>query len=182
MMNSKLLKLARMVMNLAEMKTDNGVLISDAEIEVGREVFIEDENNELVAAPDGEYKAEDGKIFVVADGKVAEIREPEADEQEPEQPIEEEQEEQEPEQPAEEEAPADDKDKRIAELEAQIAELNNVIVEKDNLIGELRKELEEKSGEAEQLKAELERSDSQPAEEMLKSQKTETKSWFKPRF
>jgi protein required for attachment to host cells len=182
-MNKLLVKLSHMILHLAEVKTDNGVLISDSEIEVGREVFIENTEGELIAAPDGEYKAEDGKIFVVADGKVAEIREPEADEQEPEQPIEEEQEEQEPEQPAEEETPAeDDKDKRIAELEAQIAELNNVIVEKDNLIGELRKELEEKTSEAEQLKAELESSDSKPAEELLKSQKTENKSWFKPRF
>lgn len=172
MMNSKLLKLARMVMNLAEMKTDNGVLISDAEIEVGREVFVEDANSELVAAPDGEYKAEDGKIFVVADGKVAEIREPEAEEapveEQPEEPVEEPLAE-EPEQPAEEEAPAEDeKDAEIAKLQAQIEELNNIIAEKDEEIG--------------RLKAELEKSDSQPAEEQLKSQKTENKSWFKPRF
>jgi hypothetical protein len=32
------------------------------------------------------------------------------------------------------------------------------------------------------LKAELEKSDAEPAEEQLKSQKTESKSWFKPRF
>ena len=167
-MNSKLYKLAKMVLNLAEMKTDNGILISDAEIEVGREVFIENSEGELVAAPDGEYKAEDGKIFVVADGKVAEIRESEAEEetQPEEQPEEveqaEETEEEQPDQP-------DEKDQRIAELEAQIAELNNVIVEKDNLIGELRKQLEE--------------SDAKPAEEQLKSQKVETKGWtYKPRF
>ena len=175
MMNSKLLKLARMVMNLAEMKTNNGVLISDAEIEVGREVFVEDTNGELVAAPDGEYKAEDGKIFVVADGKVAEIREPEVEEAPvEEQPEEveqaEETEEVEQAEETEEEQPAqpDEKDQRIAELEAQIAELNNVIVEKDEEIGKLRKQLEE--------------SDAKPAEEQLKSQKTETKSIWKPRF
>lgn len=167
-MNKLLVKLSHMILHLAEVKTDNGVLISDSEIEVGREVFIEDENSELIAAPDGEYKAEDGKIFVVADGKVAEIREPEAEEQ-PEEPVEEEQEEQEPEQPAEEEAPTEDeKDAEIAKLQAQIEELNNIIAEKDEEIG--------------RLKAELEKSDSQPAEEQLKSQKTENKSWFKPRF
>mgnify|MGYP002508240050 FL=1 len=53
-------------------------------------------------------------------------------------------------------------------MEAQIAELNNVIVEKDEEIGKLRKQLEE--------------SDAKPAEEQLKSQKTETKSIWKPRF
>ena len=167
-MNKLLVKLSHMILHLAEVKTDNGVLISDSEIEVGREVFIEDENGELIGAPDGEYKAEDGKIFVVADGKVAEIREPEAEEQ-PEKQVEEEQEEQEPEQPAEEETPAEDeKDAEIARLQAQIEELNNIIAEKDEEIGK--------------LKAELEKSDAEPAEEQLKSQKEEKTSWFKPRF
>ena len=174
MMNSKLYKLAKMVLNLAEMKTDNGVLISDSEIEVGREVFIENTEGELVAAPDGEYKAEDGKIFVVADGKVVEIREPETEEEQPEEQPEEqaeevEQAEEQAEESEEEQTDQpDEKDQRIAELESQIAELNQVIVEKDELIGK--------------LKAELEKSDSQPAEEQLKSQKAEIKSSWKPRF
>ena len=156
MMNSKLLKLARMVMHLSEVKTNKGELISETVIEVGSEVFIEDANDMLVAAPDGEYVTQDEVTLVVADGKVVEIREKETEEA----PVEE--------QPVEEAPVEDDKDKRIAELEAQIAELNQVIVEKDELIGELRKKLEE--------------SDAKPAEEQLKSQKPETKSWFKPRF
>ena len=170
-MNKLLVKLSHMILHLAEMKTDNGILISDAEIEVGREVFVEDVNGELVAAPDGEYKAEDGKIFVVADGKVAEIREPESKEapteEQPEEIIEEPLVE-ESEQPTEEAPAEDEKDAEIAKLQAQIEELNNIIAEKDEEIGK--------------LKAELEKSDAEPAEEQLKSQKTENKSWFKPRF
>ena len=174
MMNSKLLKLARMVMNLSEVKTNKGELISETVIEVGSEVFIEDANDMLVPAPDGEYVTQDEVTLVVADGKVVEIREKETEEAPvEEQPVEEPVEEplaEEPveEQPVEEAPVEDDKDKRIAELEAQIDELNQVIVEKDEEIGK--------------LKAELEKSDSKPAEEQLKSQKTETKSWFKPRF
>ena len=57
------------------------------------------------------------------------------------------------------------KDEEIARLQAQIEELNAIIVEKDAEIG--------------RLKAELEKSDSKPAEEQLKSQKPEQKSWFK---
>ena len=173
MMNSKLLKLARMVMNLAQIKTNKGELISETVIEVGSEVFIEDVNDMLVPAPDGEYVTQDEVTIVVADGKVVEIREKEPVEEAPaeEQPMDE-QPVEEPlaEEPAEEQPTEepDEKDKRIAELEAQIEELNQVIVEKDELIGELRKKLEE--------------SDAKPAEEQLKSQKTETKSWFKPRF
>lgn len=169
MMNSKLLKLARMVMNLSEVKTNKGELISETVIEVGSEVFIEDANDMLVPAPDGEYVTQDEVTLVVADGKVVEIREKETEEAPvEEQPVEEPLAEEPVEEQPVEEAEPDEKDQRIAELEAQIAELNQVIVEKDELIGELRKKLEE--------------SDAKPAEEQLKSQKTETKSWFKPRF
>ena len=170
MMNSKLLKLARMVMNLSEVKTNKGELISETVIEVGSEVFIEDANDMLVAAPDGEYVTNDEVTIVVADGKVAEIREKEQEEQpteeQPKQPVEEPlAEEPVEEQPTEE---PDEKDAEIAKLQSQIEELNSIIAEKDEEIG--------------RLKSELEKSDSQPAEEQLKSQKTETKSWFKPRF
>ena len=174
MMNSKLLKLARMVMHLSEIKTNKGELISETVIGVGSEVFIEDANDMLVAAPDGEYVTQDEVTIVVADGKVVEIREKEQKEAPVEEQPMEEQPVEEPlaeepveEQPAEEAPAEDEKDKRIAELETQIAELNQVIVEKDELIGELRKKLEE--------------SDAKPAEEQLKSQK-DVKPIWKPRF
>lgn len=170
-MNKLLVKLSHMILKLAEVETDKGVLISDGALEVGVEAFVENAEGELVAAEDGEYKADDDKVYVIVDGKVAEIREPEPEaEQAPaEQPVEENQEEQEPEQAPAEQPAEDEKDKRIAELEAQIEELNNVIVEKDEEIGK--------------LKAELEKSDAEPAEEQLKSQKPEQKSWtYKPRY
>ena len=168
MMNSKLLKLARMVMNLSEVKTNKGELISETVIEVGSEVFVEDTNDMLVPAPDGEYVTQDEVTLVVADGRIVEIREKEVEEQPVEQPVEEPLVEQPvEEQPMDEPAQPDERDQHIAELEAQIAELNQVIVEKDELIGELRKKLEE--------------TDTKPAEEQLKSQKTVKPIW-KPRF
>lgn len=172
-MNSKLYKLAKMILSLSEIKTNKGELISETVIEVGSEVFIEDANDMLVAAPDGEYVTQDEVTIVVADGKVAEIREKETEEQpteeQPEQPVEEPLAEEPVEEQPVEEAPAEDeRDQRIAELETQIAELNQVIVEKDEEIGKLRKQLEE--------------SDAKPAEEQLKSQKPEHKTWFKARY
>ena len=184
MMNSKLLKLARMIarmiVNLSEVKTNKGELISETVIEVGSEVFVEDTNDMLVAAPDGEYVTQDEVTIVVADGRISEIREKEQEEapveeqpteqqtEEVEQAEEQPTEEQKPEQEPENQKPVEDeKDKRIKELEAQVEELNNIIVEKDEEIG--------------RLKAELEKSDSRPAEEQLKSQKT-VKSIWKPRF
>ena len=77
MMNNKLLKLARMVMNLSEIKTNKGELISETVIEVGSEVFIEDANDMLVAAPDGEYVTQDEVTIVVVDGRISEMREKE---------------------------------------------------------------------------------------------------------
>ena len=175
MMNSKLLKLARMIMHLAQIKTNKGELISETVIEVGSEVFIEDTNDMLVPAPDGEYVTQDEVTIVVADGRVSEIREKETEEAPAEEAPAEEQPMEEPlaeepveEQPAEEAPTEDDKDAEIAKLQAQIEELNNIIVQKDEEIGK--------------LKAELEKSDSRPAEEQLKSQKAEHKTWFKARY
>ena len=173
-MNSKLYKLAKMILSLSEIKTNKGELISETVIEVGSEVFIEDANDMLVPAPDGEYVTQDEVTIVVADGKVVEIREKETEEapveEQPmdEQPVEEPlAEEPVEEQPTEEAPVEDDKDAEIAKLQAQIEELNNIIAEKDEEIGK--------------LKAELEKSDSKPAEEQLKSQKTVKPIW-KPRF
>ena len=160
-----------MVMHLSEIKTNKGELISETVIEVGSEVFIEDTNDMLVPAPDGEYVTRDEVTIVVADGKVVEIREKETEEAPVEEQPMEEQPVEEPlaEEPVEEQPTEqpDEKDAEIAKLQAQIDELNNIIVQKDELIGELRKKLEE--------------TDSKPAEEQLKSQKTVKPIW-KPRF
>lgn len=60
--------------------TDNGELVweGEADLKEGDSVFVEREG-ELVPAPDGEYRTEDGKTIVVVEGKVAEIRDPEAE-------------------------------------------------------------------------------------------------------
>lgn len=60
--------------------TDNGELIWDGEedLKEGDAVFIEEEG-ERRTAPDGEYRTEDGKTIVVVEGRVAEIRDTEAE-------------------------------------------------------------------------------------------------------
>lgn len=65
---------------MGRIATDNGELLWDGEGDLaeGREVFVE-RDGELAPAPDGEYRTEDGKTIVVVDGKVAEIRDPEAE-------------------------------------------------------------------------------------------------------
>lgn len=73
------LTLQKLLLQFGEVSTDKGLLeYTGEELVVGAEVFIEGE-----PAPDGEYKIAEGKVIVVADGKVAEIKEP-APEPEPE--------------------------------------------------------------------------------------------------
>lgn len=70
------LKLAKILLSFATVETDKGVLSLEGELEVGTELYVEDENGEMIPATDGEYVInEDGRTIVVADGKVTEIRE-----------------------------------------------------------------------------------------------------------
>lgn len=98
---------------MGRVETDGGALIWEGEndLEEGREVFVEGEEG-LTPAPDGEYRTEDGKVIVVVEGRVSEIRDAEA-EVAPE------------EAPAEEELRAETEHLRsqIADLKRQLAEL-----------------------------------------------------------
>ena len=147
MFNKKfMLKLSRMVMTFAEVETDKGLLTYEGELVVGNEVFIE-KDGELIPAEDGEYVAED-KTIVVKDGKIAEIVEVNKEDEQPV-PIEGE----DVENPTDNTIKEDEKDVKIAELEA-------VIVEKD-------KEIESLKAEIEEMKTKLQMStDKSPKEKM----------------
>jgi len=151
-MNKNLLKLRKMLLALQETETDKAKLIHEGDLEIGIEVFVEDENGELVPAADGEYATED-KVIVVSEGKVAEIKDKEAEEPQSQEQLDE-----------ETEAALAEKDARIAELEAAIEAKDAELAEKDARIGELEAELED-------LKSKLEESDARSAEEELKMNK-----------
>ena len=126
------LKLARMLMKFAEVETDKGLLTYEGELVVGNEVFIE-KDGELIPAEDGEYVAED-KTIVVKDGKIAEIVMKEDEQPSPEEEVMIEGED--VENPTDNTIKEDEKDVKIAELEA-------VIAEKDAKIKSLEAEIEE---------------------------------------
>lgn len=144
-MNKKFLKLARMLMTFAEVKTDKGTLIYDGELALDTPVQTEDAEGNIVAAPDGEYTLEDGRVVVVAEGKVTEIKEAPIEEEVIDEVL------------AEEEVPAepttDEKDAKIAELEAKIAEYEATIAELQNKIAELENKAEAPVEEAIELSA-----------------------------
>lgn len=151
-MKSKLMKLAKMIMKLAEIETDKGVLIYEGELGVGVEVFIEKEG-EFVPADDGEYIVK-GKTIVVAEGKVKEIIEVE---KEPE--VEETVEVIENEEVIVDEKPADNTINN-EEKDLRIKELEDLVAEKDAKIAELEAEIEE-------MKSKLQMSaDKSPKEKM----------------
>ena len=81
--------LARMLAEFGNISTDKGVLAwdGDEDLKAGDAVYIEDQEGNRETAPDGDYVTSDNKTIVVADGKVAEIRDPEA-EVSPEEPVE----------------------------------------------------------------------------------------------
>ena len=138
------LKLAKLLLKFAEVETDKGLLTYEGELVVGNEVFIE-KDGELIPAEDGEYVAED-KTIVVKDGKIAEIVM-----KEDEQPVPIEGED--VENPTDNTIKEDEKDLKIAELEA-------VIEEKD-------KEIESLKAEIEEMKTKLQMStDKSPKEKM----------------
>ena len=73
--------LARMLAEFGNISTDKGVLAwdGDEDLKAGDAVYIEDQEGNRETAPDGDYVTSDNKTIVVADGKVAEIRDPEAE-------------------------------------------------------------------------------------------------------
>ena len=92
---------------MASKATDKGELFweGDEDLKAGDEVFVETDG-ERQPAPDGEYATEDGKVIVVVDGKVAEIKDAEA-----------------------EVAPAEEPSEEVAELRRQVAALKKELAE-----------------------------------------------------
>lgn len=152
-MNKNLLKLAKALLRLAEIATDKATLVYDGELVVGVEVFIEDENGELIAPEDGEYATED-KIYVIASGKVEEIRDKEANPNPDPENLE------------------DEKDAKIAELEAAVAEKDAELAQKQSEMDEKDARIAELEAENEKLKARIAEGEAKSAEEELKMNKT----------
>lgn len=73
--------LSKMLAVFGNVSTDKGVLAwdGDEDLKAGDSIYIEDQDGNRTPAPDGEYVTSDAKTIVVADGKVAEIKDPEAE-------------------------------------------------------------------------------------------------------
>lgn len=157
--------LAKIVGKFEQVTTDKGVLTYDGELEVGKDVYVLENDGEVTDADDGEYKLEDGTVIVVAGSKIAEIRKPE------EQPVE-----------AAEEEPAgeiaDDVD--IHNLAAEVERIKGELEHKKEEIAELKERvaaLEGKAGETEEALRKM--SAAKPAHEEIKETAAPAASKFR---
>lgn len=119
-LKAKLAKAMLGKVECAATKTDKAVLVHDAEeLEVGIEVFVEDEEGNRTPAEDGIYTMEDGKRIKVTEGKVEEILEPEEEAEETTEEVVE----------AEEETPAEEYATKaeVEALAATVAELTAIV-------------------------------------------------------
>lgn len=126
-------KIKALLMQYAAVSTDKGNLIYNTDtLEVGSEVFVEDENGENVPAADGEYMLEDGRTIKVEGGKVTEIEAKEEEPAMPAAPAEPAAEQMVDEMPADPETPAETPaenekitalEERVATLETQLADV-----------------------------------------------------------
>ena len=73
--------LAKAFAEFGNITTDRGILAwdGDDDLKAGDAVYIEDADGNRTPAEDGDYKTEDNKTIIVVDGKVSEIKDPEAD-------------------------------------------------------------------------------------------------------
>lgn len=146
------LTLQKLLLQFGEVSTDKGLLeYTGEELVVGAEVFIEGN-----PAPDGEYKIAEDKVIVVADGKVAEIKEP-APEPEPE--------------PAPE-APQ-------VPVEAAEEDLVMVIEPLVNEINAVKAELEAVKSRLAEIESKLMEDAAKPADEVFKTQNGNRSNFYR---
>lgn len=133
--------------------TDKGIIEwpGEEDLKEGDSVEVVTEDDTREAAADGDYKTEDGKTIVVVDGKVAEIRDPEAEvapenEEAAEEPV------AEPEGEPDYKALYEEALAKIAELEAALAAAQDAGAEAETL-----------SAEVESLRAQVTELKAQPA-------------------
>lgn len=140
--NSKIrIALRNLILKAGSVETEKATLLYDAEeLEVGTEVFVENAEGEIVPAEDGEYVA-GNTTYVVSEGRIAEIKKEEEQqeevietEEEPEADPADEPEKNEGEQPTMEE--------RVAALEGAVGEIRDGIETLLNAVAALAERLD----------------------------------------
>lgn len=182
---SHIYKLKKALLKLAEIQTEEGVmLITDTdELTAGVEVFVDGEEG-LVPATDGQYSY-NGQVITVEGGVITDITVKPNEEETPAEEVVEENTEEEV-KPTEEETPAEEEEKPTEEVEQEITEevvevaeeINNETKEDEVDVEALKAKIAELEALVEELKAKLAEPVAESVEEEMKKQ--EKKSTKKP--
>lgn len=131
-----------------QITTDKGIIEWDGEedLKIGDEVFTPGEDGERVRPEDGDYTVEDGKVIRIADGRVEDIIDPEAEVA----PAETEAEEEvpNPDTPGEESAPD-----AVEELRKEVNELYDLVDKLIKAVGLNREDMKAVMAEVKRIKA-----------------------------
>lgn len=152
----KLMLKSVLSLKLGEIKVNDGIVLywdSSEDLKEGDEIFIKDEEDNFVPAPDAQYKTEDGKVIVVEGGIVTSISDPEAEVAPVEETIEEVEETplaDDPEDETEEGASVED---RVAALEERLSAILEGLNEIINGIANLESRMEEVEGKLAKVEA-----------------------------
>lgn len=168
--NSKIrIALRNLILKAGSVETEKATLLYDAdELEVGTEVFVENAEGEIVPAEDGEYVA--GNVtYVVNEGRIAEIRKQE-EQQEEVIETEEEPEADSADEPEQEQDNQPTVEERLNALEGSIAEIRDGIETLLNAVAALADRLEAVEGKVRGL----EEPAADPAEEGEETEETFT--------
>lgn len=158
---------------LAVMKLENGTEIESESFEVGKDVFIKNEDGDSIPLPVGDYTLEDGTLLSVKEeGKIAEMKKKEEESSEPKEDLEEEKEEKEDKEKMNKYATKEE----LSALKKDIEDIKNMIKDKDKL----SEQEEGKSDENQEVAVEAEKVEAEKVEpiahnpEALSSQKNES--------
>ena len=170
---SQLFKLKKALLKLAEIQTEEGVmLITDTdELTAGVEVFVDGEEG-LVPATDGTYNY-NGQVITVEGGVITDITVKPNEEETPAEEAVETEEEEKPteEQPTEEEKPTEEVEQEITEEVVDVAEeINNETKEEVVDVEALKAKIAELEALVEELKAKLAEPVAESVEEEMKKQ------------
>ena len=133
-----------------QITTDKGIIEWDGEedLKIGDEVFTPGEDGERVRPEDGDYTVEDGKVIRIADGRVEDIIDPEAEVAPAETETEAEKEVPNPDTPGEESAPD-----AVEELRKEVNELYDLVDKLIKAVGLNREDMKAVMAEVKRIKA-----------------------------
>lgn len=157
-------------LQLGEVATKDGKKLywsSEEDLREGLEVFVDDENGELMPAPNGVYETEDGKKINVEDGVVKGIEDPEAEVAPENENLAE---------PAADPAETQDGEEEQAAVEDRVASLEEKMAKILEGVEQMLNAMASLEGRLEEVEAKIAKIDKEPAADPAEDKPAETQT------